>query len=85
MGRINGVADENAPILRSHAFSGRVNYLPSSCGMYVYGAASGISPNLLTRSSQRSRCFSAAWRLRRVGGIRSHIVAQKPWREEVLG
>ena len=32
--------------------------------MYAYGAASGISPNLLTRSSQRSSRFSAACRLR---------------------
>lgn len=28
-GRNNGVADENAPILWSHEFSGRVNYLPT--------------------------------------------------------
>lgn len=29
VGRNNGVADENAPIVWSHSFSGRVNYLPT--------------------------------------------------------
>lgn len=29
VGRNNGVADENAPILWSHAFAGKVNYLPT--------------------------------------------------------
>jgi len=29
VGRNNGVADENAPIVWSHEFSGRVNYLPT--------------------------------------------------------
>ena len=29
VGRNNGAADESAPILWSHQFSGKVNYLPS--------------------------------------------------------
>lgn len=70
---------------RAETAGGPAIAAPSSSGRCVYGAASGISPNRLTRSSQRSSRFSAAWRLRRVGGIRSHMAAQKPWRAAVLG